>query len=61
MLDLGVLLQELVDCVLLDITFLLAVDLIAHQDEGELFGFLGRPLVEEFSDPGLDVVEGLPR
>lgn len=58
-LDLGVFGEELLHRRVLDLALLLAVDLVADQDEGELLGLLGRALVEELGDPGLDVVEGL--
>lgn len=57
-LDFRVLRQELLHRGLLDFPLLLPIDLVAHQNEGEFFGLLGRPLVEELSDPALDVVEG---
>lgn len=60
-LDFRVLRQELLHRGLLDFPLLLPIDLVAHQNEGEFFGLLGRPLVEELSDPALDVVEGLVR
>lgn len=59
MFDLGVLLQELSHAPFLDLPLFLAIDLVAHQNEGEFFWFLGCSLVEELCDPGLDVVEGL--
>lgn len=59
--DLGVLLQELVDGFLFYLPLGLPVYLVAHQDEGELLGLLGRALRQELRDPGLDVVEGLDR
>lgn len=61
MLDLGVLGEELLDGGVLDLALVLAVDLVADEDEGELLGLLGGALVEELGDPGLDVVEGLAR
>lgn len=60
MLDLGVLGQEVLDGRFLDFSLLLAIDLVPDEDEWELLGFLGRALIKELSDPGLDVVEGLP-
>ncbi len=58
-LDLRVLRQELLHRGLLHLSLLLPIHLVPHQDEGEFFGLLGRALVEELSDPALDVVEGL--
>lgn len=60
MLDLRVLGQEVLNRRFLHFSLLLAIDLVSHQDEGELLGFLGRALVEELGDPSFDVVEGLP-
>lgn len=54
-------LQELSHAQYLDLPLLLTIDLVAHQNEGEFFWFLGSSLVEELCDPGLDVVEGLIR
>ena len=61
MLDAGVLLEELGHAALVDLPLVLAVNFVADQNEGELLGLLGRALVEELGDPGLDVVEGLGR
>lgn len=59
-LDLRVLGQEVLDRRFLDLSLLLAIDLVPDEDEWELLGFLGCALIEELSDPGLDVIEGLP-
>lgn len=60
MLDLRVLGQEVLDRRFLDLSLLLAIDLVPDEDEWELLRFLGCALIEELSDPGLDVIEGLP-
>ena len=57
----GMLLQEFTDTGFFDLSFVLTVDLVANQNEGEFFRFLGSSLVEEFGDPGFDVIEGLIR
>ena len=51
--------QELLNSRLLHLALLLPVDLISNQNEGEFLGLLRSALVEELSDPRLDVVEGL--
>ena len=58
-LDFGVAAQEILQAGVFHLTVLFAVDFVAHQDEGEFLGLLGRPLVQELGYPGLDVVEGL--
>lgn len=59
-LDLRVLGQEVLDRRFLDLPLLLAIDLVSDEDEWELLGLLGRTLIQELRDPGLDIVEGLP-
>ncbi len=46
---------------ILDLTFFFTVNLVSNQDEWELFRLFGCSLVQEFRDPGLDVIEGLHR
>jgi hypothetical protein len=60
-LDLRMLGEELLDRWVLHLALLLAVDLVSDQDEGELLRLLRRSLVQEFSDPGLNVVKWLNR
>lgn len=57
--DFWVLLQKLLDLSFLDFTFCFLVDFVSHQDEWELFGFLGRPLVQKLIYPRFNVFEGL--
>lgn len=59
MLDPRMLGKELLNGYLLHFPLLFSVDLVAHQDEGELLRLLRRSLVQELTNPRLDVVEGL--
>lgn len=59
MLDLRMLRQELLHRRLLHLPLLLPVDLISNQNEREFLRLLRSTLVEELSDPRLDVIEGL--
>lgn len=45
------LLEELLDGLLLHFSLGLAVDFVAHQDEGEFLWLLGRALGQKFGDP----------
>ena len=57
--DFRVLLKELVHGFLGHFALRLSIVFIADEDEGEFLRLLGRPLVHELVDPGLDVIEGL--
>jgi hypothetical protein len=59
MLDPWMLRQKFLYRCLLNLPLLFPVDLVAHKDEGKLFWLLGRSLVQELTDPRLDVIEGL--
>lgn len=51
--------QELGNARLLHFSLRLPVDLIPHQDEGELLRLFRGSLVQELCDPGFDIVERL--
>jgi hypothetical protein len=51
--------EEFGDAGFLDFSFVLAIDFVADENEGEFFRLLGGPLVEELGYPRLDIVEGL--
>lgn len=61
MFDLWMFRQEVLNRGFFNLAFVLAIDLVSDENEGELFRFFGCALIEELSDPGLNVIKGLPK
>jgi len=61
MLDFGMLFQKFIDAGFLNFSFILAIYLVADQNEREFFRFFWCSLIKELCDPRFDVIEGLNR
>ena len=57
----GVLVKEFGHTGFLNLSFVLTIDFVAYQNEGEFLRLLGSSLVQELCDPSFDVFEGLSR